>query len=305
MNDKQLQLFLSVADHGSFSKAEEVEYVSKQAMLRQINSLEEEVGVKLLHRTSTGITLTEAGQEFYRGAKKMLKLRDSVLSKCRKATPDPDIIRIGQVEHQALLHDVTDAFAIKYPDIKIRKVIHPNHSGEWRVSHNIIDVGETFYTKITARQPNAYTRLADMPYVVAMSHRHPLAGQHSLSLTDLTGYPTILFPRMVDDEYMREIEQVFSKHPGHLQLRDDVDNQVEIAFQCSCSDQLFLTANCFVNSIPELTVIPLDNGWTQEYGIIYRPNPTPPVRKYIDLAVALFGKELDSVNNHFKGDLDS
>ena len=32
----------------------------------------------------------------------------------------------------------------------------------------------------------------------------------------------------------------------------------------------------------------LAEGWTQEYGIIYRPNPTPAVQKYIDLAVWLY-----------------
>lgn len=288
MNDKQLQLFLSVADQGSFTKAEGIEYVSKQAMLRQINSLEEEIGVKLFTRTSTGVTLTAAGQEFYRGAKKMLKLRDTVLAKCRNRVPAQETLRIGQVEHQALLHGVSDIFVTKYPDIHLQKVIHPNHSGEWRVANDVIDVGETFYTPITATEANAYTKLADMPYVVAMSPKHPLASRMSLPLQDLTDYPTIIFPRMIKPEYRQELQQVFAAHPERLVAQHDVDRQVEVAFQCSTTEDLFLTANCFVNSMPELTVIPLDNGWFQEYGIIYRPNPSPTVRKYVDLAVTLF-----------------
>ena len=288
MNDKQLKLFLSIADQGSFSKAGEVEYLSKQAMLRQINTLEDEVGVKLFSRMQNGISLTPAGKEFYQGARKMLKLRDNVLAKCRNVSRTQETIRVGQVEHQALLNDVTDAFAVKYPDIRIQKVIHPNHSGEYRVEHDIIDVGETFYSEYTAAAPTAYTRLADMPYVAAISHQHPLAGKKALTLTDLIHYPTIVFTQMIKKEYLQEILTVFSDRTENLLLRKDVDNQVPLAFACSATDTIFLTANCFVRSVPELLTIPLSNGWFQEYGIIYRKNPTPTVRKYIDLAVTIF-----------------
>jgi len=196
MNDKQLQLFISIATQGSFSRAEEVEYISKQAMLRQINALEQEVGVKLFRRTSGGVSLTEAGTYFYQGAQEMLKLKDSVLAKCRRAQPQ-ECLRVGQVEHQTLLHNVTDAFAAKFPHIKIQKVIHPNHSGEYRVAQGIIDVGETFYTGQTAAASYSYTRLVDMPYMAALRHRHPLTAKKQLALTDLKNYPTIVFTPMI------------------------------------------------------------------------------------------------------------
>ena len=120
MNEKQLTLFLAVAEHGSFSKAEEAEYISKQAMLRQINSLEQEVGVPLMVRSTSGISLTPAGDAFYQGAKELLALRKDVLARCRGTEPQPEVLRIGQVEHQTLLHRVTDAFMAKYPnDMKV------------------------------------------------------------------------------------------------------------------------------------------------------------------------------------------
>ena len=233
MNEKQLSLFRSVADRGSFSKAEEVEYISKQAMLRQINSLENEVGVRLLDRSAGGVSLTPAGVEFYQGAQELLKLRESVLTRCRGAEPMPDVIRIGQVEHQTLLHRVTDAFVLKYPDIHIQKVIHPNHSGEYRVTHNITDVGETFYNPLTVKESFSYTKLADIPYRVAMRHGHPLSGKKRLFLADLTDYPTTLFFRMVKKAYREELERAYAQAgKGETRLfRYDVDNQVKAAFQ--------------------------------------------------------------------------
>ena len=234
--------------------------------------------------------MTPAGIEFYQGATELLKLREKVLTQCRGASARPDVLRIGQVEHQTLLHRVTDAFAAKYPDIRIQKVIHPNHSGEYRVVHSITDVGETFYNPLTAQEAFAYTKIADMPYRVAMRHGHPLSNRKSLSLTDLADYPTILFEQMVKKRYLEQIEETYTRlgRQGNLLLRKDVDNQVSVAFQCESSDNLLLTANGFVTEIPELTVIPLDTGWSEEYGIIYRPFPSSVVRKYIDLAVTIY-----------------
>lgn len=290
MNEKQLSLFLTVADQGSFSKAEEVEYISKQAMLRQVNSLESEVGVRLLDRSAGGVTLTSAGVEFYQGAKELLALREEVLARCRGAGPQEEVLHISQVEHQTLLHPVTDAFMSKYPDIRLQKVIHPNHSGEYRVSHGITDVGETFYNPKTPEEGFAYTKLADMPYRVAMGHGHPLSDRKQLSLADLVPYPTTLFTLMVKGEYQEQFRKVYIQmgNEENLILRDDVDNQVDVAFQCEASEGLLVTANPFITKIPELTTIPLDTGWSEEYGIIYRPDPTPLVRKYVDLAVALY-----------------
>lgn len=291
MNDKQLSLFLTVADEGSFSKAEQKAFISKQAMLRQINALEAEVGVPLLLRTSEGVTLTDAGREFYKGAEKMLRLRNTILTKCRSLVPQASVIRVGQVEHQALLDEVNDLFAVKYPDIQIKRVVHPNHSGEYRVSHGIIDVGETFFNPLTATSPFAYTKLADMPYLAAMRHSHPLAQQKTVSLRDLTDYSVIVYDRMVKKEYMAELEDVFASHPERILHQDDPDNQVSTAFLCQENDTVFLTANCFVRHIPELAVRALDNGWFQEYGIIYPKTPSELIRKYIDLAISVYQEQ--------------
>ncbi|MCI9264401.1 MAG: LysR family transcriptional regulator [Oscillospiraceae bacterium] len=290
MNEKQLSLFLTVADQGSFSKAEEIAYISKQAMLRQINSLEAEAGVRLLDRSASGVRLTPAGQEFYQGAKELLVLWEEVLTRCRGAGPSSEVLRIGQVEHQTLLHRVTDAFAAKYPDIRIQKVIHPNHSGEFRVSHSITDVGETFYNPLTPSEAFSYTKLADMPYRAAMRRGHPLSGEKSLSLSQLAEFPTVLFRQMVKQEYQDLLTEVYARlgKRENLLLREDVDNQVEAAFHCGASDTLLLTANGFVTEIPELAAIPLDTGWSEEYGVIYHPAPSPTVRKYVDLAVTVY-----------------
>ena len=62
MYNPQLDTFLCVAESGSFNKAAEKLYISPPAVIKQINLLEESLGVKLFDRSHRGLTLTKAGR---------------------------------------------------------------------------------------------------------------------------------------------------------------------------------------------------------------------------------------------------
>ena len=65
MYNPQLETFLRVADAGSFNKAAEKSYITPTAVIKQINLLEAELGVKLFERTHRGLHLTKAGKSLY------------------------------------------------------------------------------------------------------------------------------------------------------------------------------------------------------------------------------------------------
>ena len=69
MYNPQLKTFLQVADAGSFNKAAEQLYITSSAVVKQINLLEESLGLKLFERTHRGLILTEAGKSLYRDTK--------------------------------------------------------------------------------------------------------------------------------------------------------------------------------------------------------------------------------------------
>ncbi|MGE5438568.1 MAG: selenium metabolism-associated LysR family transcriptional regulator [Bacteroidota bacterium] len=64
LNEFKLLVFHKVATEGSFSKAAEDLFVSQPAVTKQINSLEDELGIKLFERNNKGIVLTAAGKLF-------------------------------------------------------------------------------------------------------------------------------------------------------------------------------------------------------------------------------------------------
>jgi LysR family nitrogen assimilation transcriptional regulator len=61
---RQLRYFVSVARERSFTKASEKLHIAQPALSRQIQLLEDEFGVDLLHRTAKGAHTTEAGRRF-------------------------------------------------------------------------------------------------------------------------------------------------------------------------------------------------------------------------------------------------
>lgn len=68
----QMQAFVAVADAGSFVGAAEDLGLSKAAISRHVSELESRLGVRLLHRTTRRLSLTEEGQLFLRRSRELL-----------------------------------------------------------------------------------------------------------------------------------------------------------------------------------------------------------------------------------------
>ncbi|MBY3422507.1 LysR family transcriptional regulator [Rhizobium laguerreae] len=69
---RQIEAFLAVAAQGTFTKAAEVLHVAQPALSQLVRDLEEELGVRLLDRTTRRVELTEAGREFRGAATKIV-----------------------------------------------------------------------------------------------------------------------------------------------------------------------------------------------------------------------------------------
>ena len=96
MYNPQLETFLRAADAGSFNKAAEESFITPTAVIKQINSLEESLGVRLFDRSHRGLTLTKAGRSMYQDARYIIQYcRDSVTRAKSAMQEDENIIRIG------------------------------------------------------------------------------------------------------------------------------------------------------------------------------------------------------------------
>ena len=77
MDWDKLKIFHAVAEAGSFTSATVILNLSQSAISRQIQSLEEDLKVKLFERHARGLTLTENGEYFYKTAHEVIsKLKE-------------------------------------------------------------------------------------------------------------------------------------------------------------------------------------------------------------------------------------
>ncbi len=119
---KTMRLFLSVVQIGSLSGAGRQSGLSPASVSRQITALEDDLGVRLLNRTTRRLSLTEAGKSYLERAERLLQdideMRDAVSQlsvRPRGTLRIQSRISLG-TQHVAPL---IPAFLAQYPDLKI------------------------------------------------------------------------------------------------------------------------------------------------------------------------------------------
>lgn len=93
-----LRTFVAVADTGSFTRAAQRQHLTQSAVSHQIRRLEEQVGRRLLSRTTRSLTVTEDGEELLRHAQRILLSFDTL---ARRFHPSPlsGTVRFGAPEN--------------------------------------------------------------------------------------------------------------------------------------------------------------------------------------------------------------
>lgn len=76
---RQIQAFLAVGEQGTFTKAAERLKVAQPALSQLVRDLEQELGIRLLDRTTRRVELTEAGREFQGSAIKIAHELDTAV----------------------------------------------------------------------------------------------------------------------------------------------------------------------------------------------------------------------------------
>jgi DNA-binding transcriptional LysR family regulator len=61
---KQMQYFVSIVEENSFTEAAEKNFISQSAISQAMNSLEDDLGVKLIERKNRSFQITTAGDYF-------------------------------------------------------------------------------------------------------------------------------------------------------------------------------------------------------------------------------------------------
>ncbi|GAB4261366.1 selenium metabolism-associated LysR family transcriptional regulator [Thermincola ferriacetica] len=193
MNRQHLELFKTVAEKKSFSKASEALHISQPAISQQINALEEYLGVKLLNRTTRKVTLTEEGKILYQYAIQICKLFDDAeraLSEFTGVVKGTLTIGASLTIGEYLLPNIIGAFKVEYPQVQIiLDVFNTKHIVRRLLEQNI-DVG--LVEGPVNNDDLSVEPIMEDELCVIVSQKHSLAGRNSVSLEELACFPFVL-----------------------------------------------------------------------------------------------------------------
>ena len=114
-----LRAFMSIARHGSFTRAAGELDVTASALSQMLAQFERQLGVRLLQRTTRRVGLTEAGREFLARIAPAMDVIDDAVETARQYGERPAGTLRVTVATGAVLAPVLAAFVAAYPDITL------------------------------------------------------------------------------------------------------------------------------------------------------------------------------------------
>lgn len=122
INFRQLQAFVLIAEHLSFSRAAEQVHLSQPALSYSLRKLEEALGLSLFARNTRSVELTEAGVRFLDQARRLLRDMDNAVHDAHEQLHlQNGSLRIAVLPSVAIkpLPDVLREYRRRYPGIEI------------------------------------------------------------------------------------------------------------------------------------------------------------------------------------------
>jgi len=183
-------VFACVVDAGGFSAAARQLGLTKSAVSKQVQKLERELGIKLLHRTTRKLSLTEPGQIVHAHAEQVARLGASVRDALAQLAERPSgLLRITTSVTYGVhvLAPLLPEFFARYPDVRVALTLMDRHV-------DLVEEGHDLAIRLTDAPPDALIgrRLHSCDFVLCAVP--DLAGLEDLHHPEhLARYPCLSF----------------------------------------------------------------------------------------------------------------
>jgi DNA-binding transcriptional LysR family regulator len=196
MDLRRLEVFVKVAELGSFSRAAEALFLTQPTVSEHVRALEEDLGVQLLDRLGRGAAPTPAGQLLLGYAHRILVL----MREARQAVDRFQGRLLGElivggstIPGEYILPALIGQFKAKYPDISISlRVGSSQQISEW-VEEGRVEIG-VVGARPGSRALVARELMAD-EMVIVVPPEHPWTRRPSVGLADIRAEPLLLRER--------------------------------------------------------------------------------------------------------------
>ena len=245
MELRHLRYFLAVGEALNFTKAAARLRVAQPAMSRQIQDLEDEIGVDLLRRSPRGVALTAEGKLFLEEVRELLKRVDESVEKTRAlARGEYGELHIGysSVPTAEILPPALAAFRKAVPDVKL--LLHDLSSEELIAGLHNATLELAIMVQPTGEQTAGieFELLRTYPWCVALSAAHPFARLKSISLEKLAAQPLVVLRRKDYSEYHGILERIFAPISAKPRIAVECDSASSVITEVEAGRGIFLAA---------------------------------------------------------------
>jgi DNA-binding transcriptional LysR family regulator len=192
MELRHVRTFLALAEELHFGRAARKLRVAQSAVSQTLRSLEEELGVVLVERSTRQVALTPAGHQYVQHARAALaQLQDGATAALRAASGELGELRLSFTLMSALtvLPRVVMRYQHAYPGVRL--VVTPGGSTEQleAIREGHCDIGFMAFKRDV--KPLESLVVARSPLVAVLSSRHPLSKRSRLELAELASEPFV------------------------------------------------------------------------------------------------------------------
>jgi len=275
---EKLRLFLVVLEEGSLRRAADRLRISQSAITRQMQSLELDLGGRVLERTSAGVRPTNGGHALAERAKTLLSDYDSTMAGVRRLVRgESERLRIGYIA-SAVQEYLGPALAVlqrAYPRLRVKML--DQSPGEMIIAlrQGKIDLALTLHG-IDLLSRDFYARkLATVRSLVALPVSHRFATKRQVSLSQLEGET---FVRGSDDlvpGYTQKIIQFCRKYGRFRPRLATIDKATGLAesLALAANEEAISIQPAFIShlKVPNVVMVPIaDAGATWDLFIVWQ-----------------------------------
>ena len=220
MELRHLRYFITVAEHLSFRGAAERLHLSHPTLTKQINDLENELGLKLFVRNHRQVELTEVGRGFLVGARRTLASAQQAIAHAHEvATGERGRLTVGTIAalSQVFLDDALTRFRELFPLVEVTVLQLDTRAQIEALLNDSIMLGITFrgpsFDEI-AGEELAMKLLLRSPYCIVYSKHRSLPRGRAPKLSDFRDDNFLTFSPGILDDYEHVVRSVCQLYGG-------------------------------------------------------------------------------------------
>ena len=297
MFNPQLKTFVYAVDSGSFAKAADMLFISPTAVMKQVNSLEQHVGLKLLERTPQGVRLTPGGEIIYQDAKFLFDYSKRSIENARQTMSSSDTtfcVGTSLLNPAKPFMDLWYQASREFPDYKLHLVsFEDEHTGIMSVISKLGINFDFLVGVCDSRQWLTQCNLLPLGYykkMCAVSREHPLAQKKFLEISDLYGQ-TLMMVAKGDSGTNDFIRNDLQRNHPQIQIEDTPQfYDISVFNRCAETKNVLLTLECWQDVHPGLVTLPINWDYKIPYGLLYPLNPLTDIKRFVETIESMTGQ---------------